>query len=303
VAKGELRQRELALAKMETTMESAVRLRIWVLLVLTVGALVSSLGAAWHTGDWGGLALNLGTEMAGALVTYLLLELVIGRKEWREARRADLIAQLGSSVEGVAIAAAKELWRRGWLYDGSLRGAYLERANLEGVDLSRANLREAHLGGADLSKASLYGADLSGANLYKAHLRGADLSGADLREAHLEGADLCEAHLREAHLEEADLSGANLYKANLHRSALYRSALSGANLYRANLYKADLSGADLSEANLEGVRLRGANLSGARLPGANLEYTALPDGTSWTPDTDMARFTDPEHPDFWRPDV
>jgi uncharacterized protein YjbI with pentapeptide repeats len=67
------------------------------------------------------------------------------------------------------------------------------------------------------------------------------------------------------------------------------------------LYKGDLSEANLSEANLEGARLRGASLSEARLAGANLQYTALPDGTSWTPDTDMARFIDFEHPDFWRP--
>ena len=32
------------------------------------------------------------------------------------------------------------------------------------------------------------------------------------------------------------------------------------------------------------------------------EKTKLPDGKKWTPDTDMARFTDPEHPDFWRSD-
>ena len=203
-------------------MESAARLRICVLLVLIVVVLMSSLGAAWHTGDWGGLALNFGTEMTGAVVTYLLLELVIGRKEWREARKADLIAQLGSSVEDVAVAAAKELWRHGWLHDGSLRGAYLGRANLEGADLSRA---------------SLYEADLSGANLYK-----------------------------------------------------------------VNLYKANLSGANLSGANLEGADLNRASLSGARLLGASLEYVALPDGTNWTPDIDMARFIDPEHPDFRRYD-
>jgi len=28
----------------------------------------------------------------------------------------------------------------------------------------------------------------------------------------------------------------------------------------------------------------------------------LPDGSKWTPDTDMTRYTDPNHPDFWQPD-
>ena len=79
-------------------MESTTRLRVVVLLILILVALVSSLWAVWPwpTGDWKGLALNFGTEMAGAVVTYLLLELFIGGRERREAKKADLIAQMGS---------------------------------------------------------------------------------------------------------------------------------------------------------------------------------------------------------------
>ena len=70
-------------------MKSTARLRVVILLVLIGVALASSLWAVWPwpTGDWKGLALNFGTEMAGAVVTYLLLELVIGRIEKREAER------------------------------------------------------------------------------------------------------------------------------------------------------------------------------------------------------------------------
>ena len=35
--------------------------------------------------EWDGLLLNLGTEMAGAVVTYFLFEVVIGLREKREA--------------------------------------------------------------------------------------------------------------------------------------------------------------------------------------------------------------------------
>jgi hypothetical protein len=28
-------------------------------------------------------------------------------------------------------------------------------------------------------------------------------------------------------------------------------------------------------------------------------HTCLPDGTYWASDVDMARFTNPKHPDFW----
>ena len=189
----------------EATMESTARLRIWVLVALIVVPLLLSLPIAWYTGEWGGLALNLCTELIGAGVTYTLLELVIGRRERREiereaekkereAKKADLIRQMSSSVKDVAVPAAEELRRHGWLRDGSLQRAFLAMANLEGTDL----------------------------------------------------------------------------------------------------YEANLQGAVLARANLEGAHLEGAFLS---------DYTTLPDGTKWTPDTDMTRFTDPKHPDFWFPDT
>ena len=237
-------------------MESAAQLRKGVLLVLIVMALVSSIWAVWHTGDWEGLALNFGTEMAGAVVTYLLLELVIGgmeereaKKEEREAKKVNLVAQLGSRAQDVAIAASEELARLGWLYDGSLQGAALAMANLQ-----RANLDEANLQGASLS-----GAKLQGAHLARANLQGAVLLGAKLQGARLSGAKLQGAYL------------------------------SWVNLQRAYLVQANLQGAFLLQANLQGVEFD--------------KDTILPDGTKWTPGTDIARFTDPKNSDFWRPDV
>jgi uncharacterized protein YjbI with pentapeptide repeats len=75
---------------------------------------------------------------------------------------------------------------------------------------------------------------------------------------------------------DANLQGANLFNANLER---------------ANLWKANLEGAILWRANLEG-----ANLIATRFD----EEKILPDRSKWTPDTDMRRFIDPEHDDFWR---
>jgi len=261
-------------------MESTARLRVVVLLILIVVALVSSLGALlWGNQEWDGLALNLGSEMAGAVVTYALLELFIGRRERREAegkelaaKKADLIAQMGSQVQDVAIAAAEELQRHGWLTDGSLRGAILGGANLEGAILGGANLE-----GINLGRANLEGANLGGANLQGAILILANLQGANLSQANLQGANLLAANLQGAFLIWANLQGANLLEANLQ----------GAFLVQANLEEANLLGAFLVRANLEG-----ANLD---------ENTTLPDSTKWTPDTDMARFTNPDHPNFWQP--
>lgn len=87
-------------------------------------------------------------------------------------------------------------------------------------------------------------------------------------------------------------------RANLREADLHAAYLRGASFENATL-----AGADLTGANLLGTIFTGADLSQARLDGASYDgKTVLPDGTFWTPDTDMARFTDPSHPNFWRSD-
>jgi len=123
----------------------------------------------------------------------------------RQAEKRNLIIQMGGSDNGIARGAVRQLRIRGWLTDGSLKGADLQRAHLEGADLG-----EAHLEGTDLGEAHLEGADLWKAHLERAHLCGAHLEGADLRKAHLEGAYLGWAYLEGANLGKAHLEGANL---------------------------------------------------------------------------------------------
>jgi uncharacterized protein YjbI with pentapeptide repeats len=176
----------------------------------------------------------------------------------------------------------------------NVRGSCLRAAVRVGVDLSEANLYGAHLRWQYLEEANLQGAGLAFANLQWADLRNANLQWAKLWEANLQGTSLAYVNL-----EGADLSHANLQ---------------GANLSGANLEGADLSGANLQEARLRHVNLLGAGLDDAMFG----ENTTLPDAeecqwdsqvvrlvcdSHWTPDTDMARFTDPEHPDFWDPCV
>jgi len=135
----------------------------------------------------------------------------------RQQEKGRLILQMGSPDNAFAIEAARQLSSKGWLYDGSLRGAVLT------------------------------GADLNGAKLFEANL-----TGADLRRANLGGANLCEANLSEATLFEANLCEADLYRAKLNGAKLFEANLTGADLYRAtlrgaNLCEANLKGADLSE--------------------------------------------------------
>jgi len=249
-------------------MDNLARLR-WVMLgILIAVAIVSSVVALLSGSQWQDALLNFGTEMAGAVVTYALFELILERRERRkvrerelESRKAELIAQMGSKVWDVAIPATEELRRRGWLQDGTLKGAKLVFANLQGASLGDANLQ-----GVYLIAANLEGAVLCDANLEEAYVTFADLKGADLRRTNLQG---------------AYLSGAKLQGADLWHSNLQGATLEGAKLQDANLAFANLQEADLGEANFQGANLRGADLQEADLSGANLQGAKANKNTIW----------------------
>lgn len=158
-------------------------------------------------------------------------------------------------------------------------------ATLIGLNLQRADLSSANLSGCQLVKANLREAVLRGINL-----RGANLKETQLIEADLEGADLTEANLDHTFLSGAILNGATLIRAKIETS------LWGASLVNANLQDADLRGAELFKTNLTGANLQGANFEDAKFS----TDMVLPDGTKWNEKTDITRFTNPEHEEFWR---
>lgn len=207
---------------------------------------------------------NASTELTSIAITVLLIDTLNRRREEHVSRLRELeqlTRQLGSGVNEVAKHAAEELRAEGWLTDGTLQESDLRVANLEDAKLWEADLQGANLQWAKLKRANLNRSMLVGANLMQSNLQTARLSGADLRQA-------------------------NLIEAKL---------------YRANLRGAQLDHADLTGAHLEGAHLDRANLSNAILINALLdELTTLPDGMKWSAETDLARFTDPKHPNFWR---
>jgi uncharacterized protein YjbI with pentapeptide repeats len=98
-------------------------------------------------------------------------------------------------------------------------------------------------------------------------------------------------------LIDGTLNGARLHNANLQGADLREANLQRADLYAANLQGADLRGAVLRKAYLGLANLRGAYLNRAKFD----EDTVLPDGTRWAQDSDLLRFVDANHPDFWVP--
>jgi uncharacterized protein YjbI with pentapeptide repeats len=148
------------------------------------------------------LARNLGSDLLSLAIviaaidpTIALIEKVTGRGNEVKRRKAELISQLGSRVNTVAVRAAELLAQERWLTDGTLRGVFLRNANLEGAALLNADLQEAHLELANVQRADLRDAKLAKANLEEASLKGSDLTGTDLQGANLEDANLEDAFL------------------------------------------------------------------------------------------------------------
>jgi len=113
----------------------------------------------------------------------------------------------------------------GALADGSLRGAHLENALLDRLDMTGANLGRATFCGASLRQTSLRGATLEAADLCGTNLQEADLRDAILTHALLEAANLHGAQVSHSELCRAD----SLVGATLHDGSRYdgRYALGG----------------------------------------------------------------------------
>jgi len=129
-----------------------------------------------------------------------------------------------------------------------------------------------------LQDGSLWRANLRDANLQSAHLAGAVMVGADLRFALLQNIFAGYAVLRTVSLSHANLTNADLRCVDLRAAVLNETILHG-----ASLVDADLEGAFIERAHFDPM-------------------TTLPDQTKWTPHTDLARFTNPTHPEFFRSD-
>jgi uncharacterized protein YjbI with pentapeptide repeats len=209
------------------------------------------------------LSSNLGTELVGIAITVLVIDFLYQRQSFDQLRR-QLIRELRSPDNGIALRALEEIKANGWLKNGTLRRSDLAGANLEGCDLTGADLQ-----GANLSRANLKDATMLSINLKNATLISADLRNAKLGNIKFEESPFAALVFRE--LGFANLEGANLTHANLEQADLTFANLRGARLYLTNLV-----GTRLSQANLEGVQglfdvqfTVAMILRGARMPDGN----------------------------------
>ena len=277
-------------------------------LLVAIGLVI---GNILFSGDEG-YATNLFTEALSLGATVFVLNLLAKQREERTLKKR-LIQQLGSSFNIIALTALEELWSRGWLQDGSLRGVDLSRADLRGADLGKANLtgvqffsrRYGHVHFDEhtrLPDETFWQEDnpitdierytnpdhpeyWQGFGLHEANLARRDYTAANLRGADMFGCNLWNAQLIRANLQHAILIRARLRNTNLTGANLINAELDYADLRQANLMGADFSGADMQGVDLEGAELSGAKLDGARLVGA-----ILPNSEKYQPGMDMSVF-------------
>jgi uncharacterized protein YjbI with pentapeptide repeats len=175
---------------------------------ITIGTTVlSGLVNAPNFFDWEWLSAwlqNFSTEMMGAILTFLIFDLIVNTRN----EKKDLILDLKSGDKTEYVKALDQLKANHWLVDGSLEKANLANAKLPHQELAYINLKGAYLRNVDFEGAKLVYAELENAVLIDANLRDADLSSCDL-----ENADLKNADLRGASLGGANLKGANLTNA------------------------------------------------------------------------------------------
>lgn len=124
-----------------------------------------------------------------------------------------------------------------------------------------------------------------------------DLRKAKLDSTNFEGSSLTSVDLREVHALHTNLRDADLSFADLRNAFFGYANVSGTNLTKANLEAASFSYSTLSEAKLTNANLRDVDFHRTSLDGV-----VLPDGSKLTEPEQIARFTDPNHPQFWQPE-
>lgn len=224
------------------------------------------------------LLVGLVPEAIGIVFTVLILDRVYQNHEEKKYKQ-QIIQEMASLDNSTALRAAETINSKGWAQDGSLIEARLREANLENIRMDSANLHHSHLVGINLRNGKMYRTDFSRVQM----------SDSDLRYGRFNI-----SNFENAMASDVDFRDCNLVSCNFQNAGLF-----GCDFENANLENADLRGAVLIGANLEGAKL--GDEYGYSFTVKIDEDTTLPDGYSWQKNTDLTRFTDPYHPDFWRP--
>ena len=226
-----------------------------------------------------GYATNVYTELLSVVATIVVLDQI---NQWRDKQnlKARLMNEVKSPAIGQATAALVWLRRENWIATNSFKNSDLQNVNWANAYIGELNFESSILRGANLQNVTNEKSNFEKNNRWqeiifrRANLRLSNLSGAKLAGTNFREADLYSADLSKAYLRVANFSFANLRRAKLHDTVLTNVSLVGANLANAELQ------------NNKWIFNDGTRPA------------ILPDGEYWTAETDIEKFTNPDHPDF-----
>ncbi len=124
------------------------------------------------------------------------------------------------------------------IYEINLVNCYLNKTNLNYVNLKGSNLNSANM-----SNSSLIETNLENTRLNQTNFENSNLNQANLKAAYASGANFKDAFLIKSQFEGAFLIKTSFKNAFLMEANLQNSYLMGADFENASLYKADLRGA------------------------------------------------------------
>ncbi|GEM_PF-5269034 len=239
-----------------------------ILVLVTITGVTTFISAAVSPGGvtdnwWANWFQNLSAGMAGTIITFLLLVLVVERRD-----------KLNDAQERFEIEQREHLFLLKQAGDNlQARQDVLNRMMARGL---------------------LVGIDLNGCNLEGVNLKDANLKSAKLRRAKLKGANLIGANLENAFATDADFEDAIIVGANLEYASFRSTRFNNANLTASNLRGAFLVGADFSSANLTKANICNVVLSNPDIAHSAIfnEKTILPNGDTYSASVYWPQFTD-----------
>jgi len=147
---------------------------------------------------------NGAAELASIAITVLIVDRL---SEWRAERREkeQILSQISSNSNQFALEAIREAQNRGWLYNGTLQGITITRADLSGVNLFQADLAESIFYRANLSKS-----DMALADFRDAYIRSVSMKDSDLRHVNFVNTYLSRVQFDGSNLRDSQFTGAYL---------------------------------------------------------------------------------------------
>lgn len=249
---------------------------------------------------------SLGTDFFGALITYLLLENIIGgwkEKLQEERLKMAQIEELEKKRFEQQVGAYQELRHSSTSIESqSIIDKMISLELLKSINLSETNLNNLHLINANLTKSKLekttfINSVLENCTFDLAYLVKVNFTSATLKSLSIKRAILVDTDFTNCIMPKSKFIDCTIQNGVFVNTKINEGVFDGTDISYADFSGANIEGASFVNANLRGANLRGARLYGSDFRGANLDevlldkHTTLPDGRQWTNDIDLKLYS------------